>query len=342
MSVAPLDASEFGTFVAIAHKLGKGSIADLSSMAEMMSRSNAAAYSAQYNEPMESATAKEIASDAARKIESDDLLGHFGPLVYNCVTNGGTLYYGELPVSTLQKTVLADVKVWERIEGEVKAWQGGKQREFARAEQNAVAYNEIGKLPTKTADELRAMMGEGALIVATFGVNESDSYSDYHGGRTARRVVIGIRASKRESFKALRKAAGMFPPTAEYGPGKDVYTAYVVLTSEISHSHGNGSAYWKGSRSHWHNDLGHGRQFTTAAEAEAFIAKAGEPHPIRFGGVGPDSTLATFAWSIDRESIENRENYSMGGGNYLGTSRYGGWKVSSASYVSGPMEVWKL
>lgn len=333
MSVAPLTAGEFGTFVAIAHKIGKGSIADLAAIAEMMSRSNAAAYSAQYNEQLEPATANEIEHVASRLVEQDELLGHFGPIVYNCVTNAGELYYGELPAGANNTAALADVETWSRIEKAAKQWQDGKQREFERAEQNAVAFDEVGRLPLKTADELKQLMADGALIVATFGVNESESQSDYFGGRTARRVVIGVRKGKRESFKALRKAAGNFPPTAEYGPGKDVFTANVVMTSDVPN--GNGCAYWKGSRSHWHNELGHGTTFTTQAEAEAFVAKAGEPHAINF-----DGTLATFAWSIDRESVEHRENWSMGGGNYLGTSRYGGWKVSSTNYVNGPMEFW--
>lgn len=334
MSVAPLTADEFGTFVAVAHKIGNGSIAELASMAELMSRSNAAAYTAQYSDPMEAATAKEIEQAASRAIANDDLLGHFGPIVYNCYTNNGELYYGELPANNSNAVASAvTLAEWKRIESAAKSWQDAKRREFERAEQNAVAFNEVGKLPMKTADELKQIMADGALIVATFNVNESDMMSDYHGGRIARRVVIGVRSGKRESFKALRKAAGNFPPTAEYGPGKDVYTAYVVTNDAIS---GNGHAYWKGSRSNWHNDLGHGTTFTTQTEADAFIAKAGEPHSISF-----DGKLATFSWSIDKESVEHRENWSMGGGNYLGTSRYGGWKVSSSTYVSGSMEFWK-
>jgi hypothetical protein len=55
-----------------------------------------------------------------------------------------------------------------------------------------------------------------------------------------------------------------------------------------------------------------------------------------------DGQVAQFEWQIDCQSIEHRENYSMGGGNYLGRSRYGGWMVKSQTWVDSQMEVWKL
>jgi hypothetical protein len=78
-----------------------------------------------------------------------------------------------------------------------------------------------------------------------------------------------------------------------------------------------------------------GANCRTRAEAEAWIADKGEPHPISFDG----QTVA-FGWSIEVKSYENRENWSMGGGNYLGASRYDGWQVSSEEGIgeNGPVE----
>ena len=62
------------------------------------------------------------------------------------------------------------------------------------------------------------------------------------------------------------------------------------------------------------------------ANAEAYIAEAGTP-----GAVNVDGKEVTFYWEIQESSFENRENYSMGGGTYLGRSRYSGWKVASSA-----------
>jgi hypothetical protein len=337
MSVAHLETRELATFVAIASARCKaGTLGELAEMAAMMSRSNSAAYTSQYGDYAEPSEAEEIEVEALRLLAADDLTAHFGPIVYNCVTNAGHLYYGDLPADATQTDIGREVAHWRKVEDEARKWQEGQARKLHRAEQNAVAFDEVGRLPMKSADELKQIMGDGALIIAEFRVSECDSQSDYWGGRTGRRVVIGVRKGKRESFKALRKAAGNFPPTSNYGPDKDVYTARVVLQNDIPNC--NGAAYWKGSSSHWHNDIGHGKQFETRAEAEAFVAAAGSPHDLGMG----NGLVGIFVWEIHCESIEHRENYSMGGGNYLGNNRYGGWVVSSESYATAPMEVWKL
>lgn len=336
MSVAHLETRELATFAAIASaRCNAGTLGEMAEAAAMMSRSNSAAYYAQYGDLAEASTAEQIEAEALRLLAEDDLSGHFGPIVYNCVTNNGIFYYGDLPADRTQADVALDVARWRKIEDEAKKWQDGQARKLKRAEENAVAFNDVGRLPMKSAAELKALMGDGALIVASFRVDESDPYTDYYGGRTSRSVVIGIRKGKRESFPALRKAAAAFPPTAEYGPGKNVYTARVVLLNDVG---SNGTYYHKGGSSHWHNELGHGRQFTTQAEADAFIAAAPAPFDLGFG----DGIVARFAWEVHCESIEHRENWSMGGGNYLGHSRYGGWIVKSTTWPDNQMEVWKL
>jgi hypothetical protein len=95
MSVAPLSAQEFGCFVAIAHKhLKAGPIPQLCQLASMASSGNAGAYSAQYGDPMEPATAEEIEAAALDYLADrlDMVTSHFGPLAYNMVANDGRAY----------------------------------------------------------------------------------------------------------------------------------------------------------------------------------------------------------------------------------------------------------
>ena len=67
---------------------------------------------------------------------------------------------------------------------------------------------------------------------------------------------------------------------------------------------------------------------STRAAAEAFIAAAGAPHDISFGGF-----IATFEWEVREEKIEHREKYSMGAGYYLSqTGAYtSGWRIRKHS-----------
>jgi hypothetical protein len=221
MSVAHLTIRELSTFVAIASaRCQAGTVGELAEMAEMMSRSNSAAYSSQYDDYAVPATASEIEAEALRMLAHDDLADHFGPIVYNCVTSNGVFYYGDLPADATQTAIQLDVARWRKVEDDARQWLEGQRPPAERAEENAVAYDQVPRQPMKTAAELKQLMGDGALIVATFRVDESDSMSDYYGGRSSRSVVIGIRKTKRESFPALRKAAAAFPPTADYGPGK--------------------------------------------------------------------------------------------------------------------------
>jgi hypothetical protein len=68
-------------------------------------------------------------------------------------------------------------------------------------------------------------------------------------------------------------------------------------------------------------------------EAQAFCNAAEIPAMRSYEGVD-----AKLAWMVSGTMPENRENYSMGGGNYLGFGRYSGWRVSS-TYGLGNCEV---
>jgi hypothetical protein len=336
MSVAPLTAQELGCFAAIAHKhLQAGPLADLCELAHQASHGNAAAYTAQYGDPMEPEAIEDIEAAALDYLAErrDMVADHFGPIAYNMIENDGTAYAAPGVQISQGHTLIATIN---EIEDRARKWQDGEHRKMKRAEENAEAFNEVGQLPVLTKAEIEAKMkaaGAERIIIASFMVNESDSYTDYHGGRTGRTVVIGFGKGKRESFRQLRAAAGKFPPTAHMGPGKDIYKPRVLQLDDVV---SNGSGHWKGSYSHWHRELqqddhGHDVDFSTEAEALAWIAKKGAPEPIQFNTGKPEEKLVRFGWDIIHSSYEQRENYSMGGGNYLGTSRYGGWKVTSRS-----------
>jgi hypothetical protein len=263
-------------------------------------------------------SAEEIEEIAESLIGDEDELvaKSFGPISGNIVSNNPLF--------------LVAVK---QIEEKIEKWQDTKRRAIERAEENVAAFNDVGQLPTKPCGEIAAecqSLGFSRVIIAEFGVDESDTMTDYWGGRTSRRVVIGYGKGKRESFKQLREAAASFKPTECFGPGKGEFTASVVYSADGQN--GNGYHVYKGQKSPWHNDIGNGSEFDSREAAEAFVKSAGKPTSIVDG-----ETEHHFEWSISERSVEHRENYSMGGGNYLGFSRYGGWKVSStpAEYFTG-------
>jgi hypothetical protein len=221
------------------------------------------------------------------------------------------------------------------IEERCREHRDREERQAARVEANAVAYDDVPRLQTTTAAALReAMAAAGAdrVIVARFRVDESDMVTDYFGGRTAREVVIGLGRGRRESFAQLRKAAAAFKPTADYGPGLGRWYASVSVDADC---HGNGFTLWQGSRSPWHDEQAAG-PLPTKEAAEAHAAA----RPL--APISVDGKLVPLVWRITEEQIEHRETYSMGGGNYLGDSRYGGWSVYSTTYAHDGVEVYSL
>jgi hypothetical protein len=178
-----------------------------------------------------------------------------------------------------------------------------------------------------------------AAILASYEEDHCDPMTDYFAVHRTRTVFLAWSAHTRDLFPELRKAAATFAETAHLGPGKDRYTARVVVAADILD---NGTAYWKGTPSPWHTDLYGGQDaptFTTLAEAEAFTASKGAPHDIWFG-----ETRGTFEWSIGKTSIEHREKYSMGHGYYLKASGTysSGWTVykrTGLTYLPDPIEV---
>ena len=174
-----------------------------------------------------------------------------------------------------------------------------------------------------------------AVIIAEHEKNTSDSQSDYFGSETTQRVILAPSKHKRDLFPEMRKAADLIEETKHLGTGKGRFLPYVEISQNFV---SNGSCYYEGSHSHWHQELDKDEhyssvEFTTLEEAEAYTAAKGDPNPISFDGL-----TVEFAWKIGEDEIEHREKYSMGHGYYLGHSRYSGWQVSKEVFYKGAPE----
>lgn len=175
-----------------------------------------------------------------------------------------------------------------------------------------------------------------ALIVAELIEDKSDHSSDYFGSTVTRAVAIGWRTGSREDFRQLRKAAASFPETAHMGPGCDTWTAY-AYTSEDQGPHVFRER--KQFRDEHYNEV----RATTEAELRELIAARiaadsaiPAPKVLQWGDFAE-----RHGFTVHRESVEHRENYSMGAGNYL--KRDGrhacGWRVRSYEF-SGSELAW--
>lgn len=299
MSVIQLTSAELGTFAAVAVKLKLSSLADACSACVVISQANCAAWRDRYSDTIPEVDADSVELHALNRLATNDFLGHFAPICYNC---------HPLPSYVAE------------MESACREWQDGERRRIERQAENDAAFADVGPLPLLTLGDIPPTSQR--VIYAEYRVDESDSQSDYHGHRTARRVVLGFANGKREDFRQLRKCAATFEPTRHMGPGCNKYTAVVEFAHDVRPL--NGEHYYRGSRSHWHDEIGNGREFTTLDELNQFLASRDPMESCWIQGVE-----AHCQWSFREESIENRENYSMGGGNYLGSSRHGGWVVRS-------------
>ena len=206
-----------------------------------------------------------------------------------------------------------------------------RQAEIAAREAKYAAQRAQGQA-TKAALAAKRPAWAAAVIVAGLEQDKSDSMTDYFATETTRTVVIGWRRGKREDFRQLRAAADRFPATAHLGVGKDVWTARVVFAAKHMDQMG---VHYEGSPSHWHSEK-EAKAFATEAEAQAYATSCGVPESILSGDVE-----MRFEWRVTCESIEHRENYSMGGGNYLKASGAysSGWTVYSTSLEGLPDSV---
>jgi hypothetical protein len=193
-----------------------------------------------------------------------------------------------------------------------------------------LAAREIDKAKAKGAGKVPA--GVKWVIVANRVQDQSDFMTDYFASTTKESILLAFSKHGKDNFAEMRKAAATFEPTKHLGPGRDVYTCRVILQNDVPNC--NGSAYWKGTRSHWHQELDttdgyEAVKFETRAEAEAFIAGKPAPESINFDCGDKGTVLGVFAWDIDVDEVEHREKWSMGHGYYLkrGGQHGDGWEV---------------
>lgn len=321
MSVSHLDCIDLGSFAAAAVRHNLTTLADVVDMLAAVSAANAAALADQYGDHVDAADRDEIEAQAIEILADRIDAAGWPPLAYNCVTNAGRDYLADDVADRLRG-----------IEDRCRQLADYDDRTAARADDDAVAFDDVPQLRTMDAAAIaQAMADAGAdrVIVAKFRVDESDLNSDYWGHRTTREVVIGFGRGKRESFAQLRKAAAAFKPTADYGPGRGRWFATPTLGADCV----CGGLLYAGGRSPWH-DSDKAGPLPTRAAAEAHAAG------ITLDPIMVDGKLVPIVWQISEDQIEHRENYSMGGGNYLGDSRHSGWTVSSSTYVPQTAEVY--
>ena len=195
-----------------------------------------------------------------------------------------------------------------------ESWEEKRAAERRAYEAGRVAWEAV---------KAAAPAGTGAVIIAQLEKDETDLHSDYFGSKTMRTVVIGYRRGKRESFKALREAAARVPETAHLWPGCDRCTVYVRVTRDD-----RSAGFYLGQFAPGAHEFAlHGAKFNRRAEAEAAIAESTE------------TPREGTSYVIHEDSVEHRDNYSMGAGNWLGIDRYSGWQVRSLNYYPGPFEV---
>jgi len=330
MSVAHLDRSNLAAFAAAAVRHSLAELGEVAGLLATVATANAAALAEQYGETVDPADAADIESEALDILAGRIDAAGWPPLGYNCATNAGRDF---LPAEAADRLRF--------IEQECGRIRDREELQAARAEKNAVAYNDVPRLPTADAAAIEKAMADAnadRVIVATFRVDETDTQTDYFGHRTARSVVIGFGRGKRESFSQLRKAAAKFPPARDFGPGLGRWYASVTIGADCIL--GSGEHMYEGSRSPWHSE-DHAGPFPTRAAAEAHAAA----RPLEALSItqpdGPEQ-IVPLVWRIAEEKIEHRETYSMGGGNYLGDSRHGGWAVSSSAWVPTSAELFSV
>ena len=293
---------------------------------KLVAESNARAFGERYSEAVnpDSVHGYDAIEEAALNILAKPETWLNGPgavgIAYNCAEDANL----STPCEQLDGISLLDAL--EPLELISQNWLDALERTATRKAENDEAFSDEGPLPvvawSEIAERAKAA-GCARVIVAKFSVSESDSYTDYYGGRTARTLVIGFGKGKRENFRELRASAAAFPPAEDVAFDR-VSVRVVVKTANDPH----------GRYERWTDDSGQTRYFRSESEARAAMADMLATHPeCQPGHTGcvhfPAFVAGGMAVEYVTYSPEQRENYSMGGGNYLGWSRYSGWTVSS-------------
>jgi hypothetical protein len=183
-------------------------------------------------------------------------------------------------------------------------WEKSEAKRIQEQAQQDQAKATADDLEAKGRDLFKKHIPETAkaLIIAEYHVNDTDLMSDYFAHHSTNKVILGFSAHTRDLFGEMRKHAGLIPETAHLGPNCGHFEPRVKINEDIQ---SNGAYYHKGQYSHWHQEM---------------TQKDGQEIP--------------FSWSIEEDSLEHREKYSMGGGYYLkdGGRHSTGWSISKQSY----------
>lgn len=207
--------------------------------------------------------------------------------------------------------------------------------EIKQALIKADAHIELTKKKNQEADLIRSAniqkgkdlfdkhmpKGTKSVIIAEQMQNESDSMTDYFHGSSIRKVVLSFSSHTKNLFSEMRKAADKFEPTHHLGTNKGSFKA-TLLNSE---DHNDNRNYKNCEVRDYHFDgIKTSTEFNTKAAAEDYISTLPDPPVIRI-----DGNEFTTRWGVvEGYSIEHKENYSGGGGYYLGTHRYSGWQIN--------------
>lgn len=170
------------------------------------------------------------------------------------------------------------------------------------------------------------------VIVGELQQDDSDSMTDYYASHTTRTLLLAWSKHGRCLFPEMRKAAALDPETAHLGPGCNEYRIRLCYDHDSTDQEGQARLrcrwadhYREGESvvAHfWNGDIPPFTEcpmgwrvpyFTRREEAESYFSRL----PARGG----------CRWEITEESIEQRENWSMGHGMYLGRRRHSGWHV---------------
>lgn len=149
-----------------------------------------------------------------------------------------------------------------------------------------------------------------AVIMSEKMQDDSDHQTDYFASHATQRMAIGFRTGAREDFRQLRAAAALHPETAYMRPGASRWLASIYYETP-------------GSNMPPQSHIERVEHDGTETEFNAKIDEVLKDMPEKDDNGGVRTVHKA------EESFEHRENYSMGAGNYIGSSKYSGWIVRS-------------
>jgi hypothetical protein len=222
---------------------------------------------------------------------------------------------------TMQPVEMPEITTEEKV----------KREEYQRkAEQERLEREELEKIGRDWL-EANQPAGVKAYIIAELEESDCDSMTDYYGSHTTKTVVLAYSKHTRDLFSEMRKAADKFLETQHLGTGKGKYSIWELGNPGDPYKLGHDHKYSTDTGIDW---------WATYEEAQAIAEKLQDEDEANRQKVKRNEIQSycpnfPYGYKItgDTKTIEHREKYSMGGGYYLGHSRYSGWKVSKTQYM---------